>query len=456
MRMKNLLFIGLFILSKSLLFGQNIMTSREQAKWTDEMLKYRFEEMLPGMMDETGIDMWIIISREYNEDPVLKTMLPSSWMSARRRTMLAFYRDKKNNTFDKVAIARYDFGDLIKGYWDVEKYPDQYDALIQFITSKNPQKIGLNISKNYGHADGLNKTEFDYLMNKLPWEYKPRVTSAEELAVRWLEIRSEREIEMFKKMCGTARDLIYRAFDAKYIKPGVTTTDDIVWVLIDKTKELGLPYWFKPSVAIQRADAANKEGERNFSSRPQETVIQEGDLLHVDYGFTYLRLNTDQQQHFYVLKKGETKVPEYLNEAFKRTQRLQDILTSHFKEGRTGNEVLKLALDQAKAEGIKPSIYSHPVGFHGHAAGPTIGLWDQQGGVPGPGDYKIWKNTMYSIELNTTSEIKEWGKSIRIMLEEDGIWYGDRFEYASGRQTEIRPIQTYAETKSGGKKGKGK
>jgi Metallopeptidase family M24 len=434
--------------------GQKILSSRDQATWIDEMLKHRFEVMLPEMMDKANIDMWVIISREYNEDPVLRTMLPSSWISARRRTMLVFYRDKAANTLDKVAIARYNFGDLIKGYWDTEKYPNQYDALFEYIKSKNPKRIGVNISKNYGHADGLNKTEYDELMNILPWDYKARVTSAEELAVLWLETRSEKEIAVYKEMCGTARELIYSAFDRKYITPGVTTTDDVVWVLIEKTKELGLPYWFRPSVAIQRQDPGNKEGERNFSERPQETVIQEGDLLHTDYGFTYLRLNTDQQQHFYVLKKGETKVPDYLNEAFKRTARTQDILTSQFKENRSGNEILKATLDQTKSEGLKASIYSHPVGFHGHAAGPTLGMWDQQGGVPGPGDFKMYKNTMYSIELNTTSEIKEWGKSIRIMLEEDGIWYGDRFEYAAGRQTEIKPLDLSRETTPKSKKQK--
>jgi hypothetical protein len=444
-----LLFISLL---SSVIYAQGLLSSREQAQWVDDMLQHRFEVMLPEMMDKANLDMWVIISREYNEDPVLRTMLPSSWMGARRRTILVFHRDKAANTIDKVAIARYDFGNLIKGYWDTEKYPNQFDALLEYIKLKNPTKIGLNISENYGHADGLNKTEYDLFMNSLPWEFKARVTSAEELAILWLETRSEKEMEAFKEMCGKARELIYSAFDSKYIKPGITTTDDIVWVLIEKTKELGLPYWFKPTVALQRADVNNKEGERNFSSRPQETVIQEGDLLHVDYGFTYLRLNTDQQQHFYVLKKGETKVPDYLTVAFQRTLRAQDILTSHFKEGRSGNEILKATLDQAKSEGLKASIYSHPVGFHGHAAGPTIGLWDQQGGVPGPGDFKLWKNTMYSIELNTTSEIKEWGKSIRIMLEEDGIWYGDRFEYAAGRQTEIRPIQVNVVGQGKGKK----
>ncbi len=452
MKKYGLLLLLVFIYSIS--NGQKILSSRDQATWIDEMLKHRFEVMLPEMMDKANIDMWVIISREYNEDPVLRTMLPSSWISARRRTMLVFYRDKTANTLDKVAIARYNFGDLIKGYWDTEKYPNQYDALFEYIKSKNPKRIGVNISKNYGHADGLNKTEYDELMNILPWDYKARVTSAEELAVLWLETRSEKEIAVYKEMCGTARELIYSAFDRKHIIPGVTTTDDVVWVLIEKTKELGLPYWFRPSVAIQRQDPGNKEGERNFSERPQETVIQEGDLLHTDYGFTYLRLNTDQQQHFYVLKKGETKVPDYLNEAFKRTARTQDILTSQFKENRTGNEILKATLDQTKSEGLKASIYSHPVGFHGHAAGPTLGMWDQQGGVPGPGDFKLYKNTMYSIELNTTSEIKEWGKSIRIMLEEDGIWYGDRFEYAAGRQTEIKPLDLSRETTPKSKKQK--
>jgi hypothetical protein len=166
-------------------------------------------------------------------------------------------------------------------------------------------------------------------------------------------------------------------------------------------------------------------------------VIQPGDLLHVDIGITYLRLNTDVQQHAYVLKPGETEVPASIKNAFAKGNRLQDILTSQFKAGKTGNQILADALAQAKKENIAAVIYTHPLGFHGHAAGPTIGLWDMQGGVPGPGDFPMNYRTAYSIELNAATDIPEWKKSIRIMLEEDGYFDENGFHYIGGRQKEL-------------------
>jgi len=165
-----------------------------------------------------------------------------------------------------------------------------------------------------------------------------------------------------------------------------------------------------------------------------------GDLLHVDFGITYLRLNTDTQQHAYVLKPGETSAPAFLKAALKTGNRVQDIFTSHFKAGLSGNDILKATLAQCKAEGLKASIYTHPLGFHGHAAGPTIGLWDQQDGVPGAGDYPLYANTAYAIELNAAVNIAEWNKEIRIMLEEDAFFDGESVRYIDGRQTELMTI----------------
>jgi hypothetical protein len=176
-----------------------------------------------------------------------------------------------------------------------------------------------------------------------------------------------------------------------------------------------------------------------------------GDLIHVDFGITYLRLNTDTQQHAYMLKPDETEAPKGIRDAFKVGMRLEDILTDQFKQGRTGNQVLKGALNQAKKEGIEATIYTHPIGYHGHGAGPTIGLWDQQGGVPGKGDYPLYYNTAYSIELNAKVKIPEWNnKKVRIMLEEDGYFDKTGFQYIGGRQKEIllipRPT-TYLDVK---------
>jgi len=210
-----------------------------------------------------------------------------------------------------------------------------------------------------------------------------------------------------------------------------------------KLTSLGLTTWFHPSVAVQRSDSTSFEHLRSFSNRPKDDLIRPGDLLHVDFGITYLRLNTDVQQHAYVLRPGETEAPASIKKAFANSNRLQDILTAQFKTGRTGNQMLLAALAQAKSEGIVPSIYTHPLGLHGHAAGPTIGMWDMQQGVPGSGDYPLYPHTAYSIELNSSTFIPEWGKDIRIMLEEDGFFDGKTFRYIGGRQEKLLLVKYF-------------
>jgi hypothetical protein len=417
-----------------------ILTERDRAKFVDEVLEDRFANLLPQLMRREGIDMWIIISREYNEDPVLKTMLPSTWLSARRRTIMVFFDRGDKEGVEKLAIARYDVGNLLKGAWDIDVRPNQWDALTAIIQERKPKKIGLNCSVNYAHADGLTATEQAEFLEKLPTDYQKRIVSAEKLAVGWLETRTQKEMAVYPMICRLSHQIIQEGLSEQVIQPGVTTTDDVVWWFRQRLTNLGLDTWFHPTVDVQRADANDFNHLRTFSKRPDREVIQPGDLLHVDFGITYLRLNTDQQQHAYVLRPGEINVPESIRNAFKQGNRLQDLLTDQFKIGKTGNQLLLAALAQAEKEGIKGTIYTHPIGVHGHAAGPTIGLWDQQKGVPGSGDYPLLANTAYSIELNAAVEIPEWKKIVRIMLEEDGFFDGQTFRYIDGRQTEIYTI----------------
>jgi hypothetical protein len=425
------------------LVSAQVLSEREESRIIDEVLSERFNVLLPQLMERTGIDMWVVISREYNEDPVLKTMLPATWLSARRTTMLVFFKDPKKKDLEKLAIARYNVGESIKAAWDLNKFPNQWDALKDIIVSRNPNKIGINVSDDYGHADGLDHTHHGMLMSILPDAFKKKVVSAEPLAVAWLETRTEREMQLYPMLVKISHDIIAEGFSAKVITPGVTATDDLVWWFRQKVNDLGLSTWFHPSVAIQRNDTANFEHLRSFSNRPKDDVVRPGDLLHVDFGITYLRLNTDVQQHAYVLKPGETDVPASIQKAFANGNRLQDILTNQFKTGRSGNEMLLAAIAQAKSEGIVPSIYTHPLGLHGHAAGPTIGMWDMQQGVPGSGDYKLFPKTAYSIELNASTFIPEWGKDIRIMLEEDGFYDGKTFYYIGGRQKKMHLVKYF-------------
>jgi Xaa-Pro aminopeptidase len=440
---RKLLLLCFFCSISAVLTAQDasvVLNERERARVVDDILQDRFDNLLPVLMRKQGIDMWVIISREYNEDPVLKTMLPSTWLSARRRTIMVFFDRGEKEGIEKLAIARYDVGNLLKGAWDIDVRPNQWDALVKIITDRNPKKIGLNFSKDYAHADGLTYTEHREFLEKLPAAIQQKIVSAEKLAVSWLETRTDKEMAIYPLICRISHQIVQEGLSDKVIQPGVTTTDDVVWWYRQRITELGLETWFHPTVDVQRGDPENFDHLRTFSKRPDRQVIMPGDLLHVDFGITYLRLNTDQQQHAYVLRPGETDVPASIKQAFKNGNRLQDILTEQFKTGKTGNQMLLAALEQAKKEGITASIYTHPIGVHGHAAGPAIGMWDQQQGVPGTGDYPLLPNTAYSIELNAATEIPEWKKAVRIMLEEDGYFDGNTFRYIDGRQTEVYTI----------------
>ena len=428
--MKKQLSIFIIIFLSIQMFGQtsNILSMRDRAEVIDNILEKRVHSVIPKLMKRENIDMWIIISREYNEDPVIKTLLPATWISARRRTILICSLNK-DDSLETFAVARYDVGTVFKKSWDKEKQPDQWKRVAEIIEQKDPKKIAINYSKHFALADGITFTDKSELAENLSKKYQNRLVSGEKLAIGWLETRIPNEIIFYRHIVKIAHDIIKEGFSSRVITPGFTTTNDIVWWYRERIRDLKLTTWFHPSVSIQRSDDIEFDHMKSFTKNAN--IIRPGDLLHVDFGITYLRLNTDTQQHAYILKENETDAPEYLKIALKRANRLQDIFTKKFKVGKTGNEILKEARDQAINEGIKPSIYTHPIGYHGHAAGTTLGMWDSQGGVPVRGDCPIHLNTAYSIELNASTYIKEWKKEIRIMLEEDaffdktGVWYLD-------------------------------
>ncbi len=407
-----------------------ILSQRDQSKVIDDLLEDRLRTLLPELMRREGFDMWLVISREYNEDPVIETLLPATWMAARRTTMLVAF--DKGTEMEYLAVARYDVGKVFKRAWEPDATPDQWAQLGKTIADRNPKKIGVNKAPSWGHSDGLTSNDYDNLMRVLPKNLQGRVVSAEKLSVAWLETRTEKEMAIYPQICRIAHNIIVEGFSDNVIQPGVTTTEDVVWWYREKIKELKLDTWFHPSVSIQR-----NEAEAITAKRPTPLVIQPGDFLHVDFGITYLRLNTDTQQHCYILKAGETEAPEFLRNAFTKGNRLQDIFTANFKEGKTGNQILAESRKQAIDEGITPSIYTHPIGFHGHAAGTTLGMWDMQGGVPFTGNYPMHFRTAYSIELNCSVNIPEWKKDIRIQLEEDGYFDETGFRYIDGRQKEL-------------------
>ena len=281
---------------------QDILPLKERAAFINKLQKDRLNNLLPKLMEKTGIDMWVLIAREYNEDPIIKTMLPPTWLNARRTTIVVFSLDSKTKDFNSVAIARYAFGDNIPSIWNKEEQPNQWEALKDYIVSKNPEKIGINTSSYESLADGLSKYHYDQLYNILPSKYKKKVVSAEELAIAWIETRTELEMTVYSQLVEISSAIIREAFSTQVITPGITTTDDVVWWMREKVLSLGLDTWFHPSVDVQRQDNSDLYA---FDGLSKFDIIQPGDLIHCDFGISYLTLNTDTQELGYILKPGE-------------------------------------------------------------------------------------------------------------------------------------------------------
>ena len=404
----------------------------ESASRRDALTVARLDRLIPTLMDEAGIDCWVLISREYAEDPVVQTMLPAKWMSSRRRTVLVFLRDGT-----REAVTRYEVDGLFPTVWDPDAEPDQWSAVARRIHDAQPASIAVNTSADFAHADGLTATEHGRLLDALGPEFAGRIVSSEGLAVRWLQTRLPEEKRVLEEACATAHDILRRALSPEAIDPGSTTTGDLEWWLRGEVQKLGTRVWFHPSASIQR-NGSDLRG--SFASATRPTVIEPGDLVHIDFGLVWDHLCTDQQQHGYVLDRPGARVPEGLLEAMHKANQVQDILLERFVDGASGNEILARTLADTRAAGLEAAIYTHPIGYHGHGAGATIGLWDQQDGVPGSGDVDVFGPSAWSIELMNRAQVPEWDETVAIMLEEEAWFEEGAAAWVDGRQSEIWAI----------------
>jgi Xaa-Pro aminopeptidase len=409
-----------------------LLPLRERAELIDRILTDRLESVIPQIMREQGIDMWLLVSREYFEEPVLATMLDADSMHARRRTILIFYDPGNGQAVERLTVSRYGLGELFASAWDPAQQPDQWQAVADIIAARDPQRIAINSSAMTAFGDGMTLSQYRAMMDALPDTYRQRIVSGETLSVRWLESRTATELEIYPGIVRIAHALMARAFSREVITPGRTTAADVQWWYRDALAGLGIEPWFHPSVGIQRQGVKGMlEGD---------TVIQPGDLLWTDFGLTYLRLNTDTQHLAYVLKPGEVAAPAGLVQGLRNTNRVQDILLASIRDGASGNEILAETRRKTLADGLDASIYSHPIGFHGHGAGSAIGFWDNQNGDP-RGEYRVRSGTAWSIELTSYTAVPEWnGQKVDFRSEEDAYFDGETVQFLDGRQTELTLI----------------
>ncbi len=410
-----------------------VLAHRDRIEPVNRMLHERLETLLPRLMRETGIEMWLVINREYAEDPVYLTLVPAPVFAARRTTILMFHDRGEETGVERVTVSRYAVGDLYASVWEGGDLDEQWKRLAEIIRERDPKTIGINTSRHWPVADGLTAGLHARLTEALGADLSRRLTSAEDLAVRWLETRGATEQEVYPHVVALARGVIGEAFSSRVITPGVTTTDDVAWYIRQRFADLDLPIWFMPYVNVQRPGLPC-DPESPFCGTTG--VIRRGDVIHTDVGICYLRLCTDTQEMGYVLRAGEREVPAGLLEALAVGNTWQDHLTDAFVAGRTGNEILAAALARSEGAGIRSMVYTHPLGFFGHAPGPTIGMWDNQGRTEHRGDWPLHADTAYAIEGNVIVQVPEWEDAwVRIKLEQDALFDGERVTYIAGRQT---------------------
>ena len=406
----------------------------------NRLLEERLEQLLPRLMREQGIDLWLVIAREYNDDPVFLSLVPKPRFTARRTTMLLFHDRGPEAGVERLTISRYPLGTLYQAAWEGGDLEAQWRRLAEVIAERDPEKIAVNVSATWPVADGLSHGLHRQLQEALGDGLSQRLVSAESLVVRWLETRTVAEVEVWQRAVAIARDTIAEAFSQRVITPGVTTLGEVAWFIRQRFETAGLAPWFHPDVNRQWQEA--DYGDTPFLGIGEpDMVIRRGDLLHTDVGLCYLGLCTDTQEMAYVLKLDETDAPPGLAAAMAVGNRWQDVLTGEFQTGRSGNEILAAAQRRLAAMDINHAIYSHPLGVYGHGPGPTIGMWDNQGPTPGRGDWPLYPMTGYAIEGSVTVAIPEWGgKPAQMKLEQSAVFDGEQVHYLAGRQTRLHLI----------------
>jgi peptidase M24-like protein len=414
---------------------------REQADVIREWNRIRLERVLPGLMREYGVEMWVLSMREYAEDPVFWSIKDPTTFAARRRSIYVFYDRGPAEGVERLALGGGSQGGNFTAFRSSRPAPtegsgelwgdEQWRLFRELVEERDPANIVLNIDEHQAFSDGLHSGEREALERALGDRYVARIRREPRLALDYIAIRIPEMMPRYRKIEETVHAIIGQAFSNAVIEPDLTTTEDVVWWLREKIQALGMTTWFQPSVSI-----IGRPGGATFEAG----VIERGDVLHTDFGVIAMGLKTDTQHLGYVLRPGETGPPAGVEQCLATSNRLQDILLEQMTPGVTGNEILANTLARMRAEDIDGTVYTHPIGDQGHGAGPLIGRWDAQGGVPYRGDVVLLPSTWHSIELQATTDVPGYGP-VRCMQEEEAYLdeSGDR-HWAFRRQSTFHLI----------------
>ncbi|MDQ3266514.1 MAG: M24 family metallopeptidase [Myxococcota bacterium] len=391
------------------------LSQSEQFALREDWLAQKHALLLP-MMRKHGVGMWIVVHEEFSADPVTEFVAGPRPFAGNRDLFL--FVDAQEAGLAAYAIPAYTEEHLLR-FFQVPHAPGEKDwqqkAVAALVARHAPAKIALAIGGDRGAQRSLTHESYKFLVQALGPGAEERFVSAGPLIEEYLDTRLPAEFPHYQRLVQLTADLVARAFSSEVITPGTTTIGEVRRFLYDQVGRHGLSTWFQPDLRLQRAGTPNPLPRGFLAVAPAAMVIQPGDLLHVDFGLTYLGLNSDYQRMAYVLRQGETQPPPGLTAALRNTIALQDAVMSSARPGKSAAAVYEEAMAQMKARGIDAQIYSHPLGHHGHALGPSIDFRSTQQ----PASQPLRPGSYLAVELNTRTAVPEWNGQQVFMMEED-------------------------------------
>ncbi len=408
-----------------------LLTWSEQMDVRDQWLVKRHEMLLP-MMRRHDIDMWIVVNEEFHDDPLTEYVAPARPYTGRRDIFV--FVDAGEQGLRRVAATGY-WEENVARFFESPVDPAPAEEVLRGLWEEyRPEAIGLGTGGRRGMTRSLTHDSWGFLADAMGPEARTRFVSAEPLIVEYLATRIPEEFEHYERLVALTEDITRRALSSEVIRPGTTTVADVRRFMYDALWDAGVTTWFQPDLRVQRR-GMEQVGSRGFLAiAPEGTVLEPGDLVHVDFGISYMGLDSDWQKMAYLLLPGETEAPAGLVDALANTHALQDALMLRAsRPGRTVGEVYAMTMADMDERGITAQVYSHPLGNHGHGLGPSIDFRSSGNGEAAA--QVLVEGAYISIELNTRTPVPEWeGQEVFIMQEDPAHLTADGWRFFRPRQ----------------------
>jgi Xaa-Pro dipeptidase len=400
----------------------------------ESWLSRRHELLLP-MMRRHNVAMWIVVNEEFHDNPVVHQIAPPRPYTGNRDIFV--FVDAGADGLKKFAITGYTEEHLARFFEAPTDEPLPPAATLRSLWARyQPKTIALGIGGGRGQTRTLSHDTYGLIAEAMGSEAEARFVSAAALTTELLDTRLPEELEHYRAAVTVTEEIVRRALSPEIITPGVTTVGDVRRALYDFLWSAGVRTWFQPDLRVQRAEGDIATSRGFLAVAPEGIVIQPGDLVHIDFGISYMGFDTDWQKMAYVLRPGETDAPAGLKQALRNTNILQDaLMLRHARPGRTGGEVFSATMAEMRERGIEAMIYSHPLGVQGHALGASIDFRSSLRTDRNDGALNLRDGSYISIELNTALEIPEWGgKKVWVMMEDCAYLTAEGYRFFRPRQ----------------------